>query len=105
MRQFLYVVVFIVMFIVCGIWLSDVLDFKGRRYYSIDGTWAEDTGVLVQLDHGKYSGSKFKYIYNGRQYLGYSHLNYNPLNAVIGDRLVLKINRQFPDKYTPIGWK
>jgi hypothetical protein len=105
MKQVLYVVIFIVTFIGGGLWLSNILDFSGRKYYEVDDTWVEDTGVLIGLDRGKYSGSQFTYVYNGKVYSGYSHLNYSPYNSVIGERVVLRINPKFPDKYMPLSWK
>lgn len=105
MRTYIYGLFLIAALISFGLWMSNVMDYSGRDFYTIDSTWAEDTGVLVQLDHGKYSGSKFAYSYNGKMYLGYSHLNYGKDNAVIGERVVLKINPKHPDKYMPIIWK
>lgn len=78
--------------------------FQGK-YYQYDSTWVDDTGTLVQLAHGGRGGSSFlHYVFNGQDYEIYSHYNLSIWHNVLGEKYVIKVNPQDPEKYVPLSW-
>lgn len=87
-------------------YITDLINLPYSSKYIIDRSWLTTTGELVELDHGGSGGaSKFSYWYNFKHYEEYSEIDLYVPGNVRGEKYLLLLNPNIPNRYVPIKHK